>query len=170
MSSPVYPTSGALPAQSQHQNHGLAATHAPRIAIEAVTPSLDQGRFATKAIVNETVVVKATIFADGHDVLAAAICWHDDEGQQQRAPMSQVEPLGLDVWEGSFTPLRVGRHGFIIEAWWDVYATYHYELAKKHQAGVPIGLELEEGRQLVEQAAERSEGHGNNWNERTISA
>ncbi|NVF13273.1 alpha-1,4-glucan--maltose-1-phosphate maltosyltransferase [Vreelandella maris] len=158
MSSPVYPTSGAFPAQSQHQNHGLAATHAPRIAIEAVTPSLDQGRFATKAIVNETVVVKATIFADGHDALAAAICWHDDEGQQQRAPMSQVEPLGLDVWEGSFTPHRVGRHGFIIEAWWDVYATYHYELAKKHQAGVPIGLELEEGRQLVEQAAERSEG------------
>tara|TARA_R110001606_G_scaffold363313_1_gene517344 strand:+ start:5720 stop:7720 length:2001 start_codon:yes stop_codon:yes gene_type:complete len=148
----------ADPAQAQDPSHVLAAVQAPRIAIEAVTPSLDQGRFATKAIVNETVVVKATIFADGHDVLAAAVCWHDDKGQQQRAPMSQVEPLGLDVWEGSFTPHRVGRHGFIIEAWWDVYATYHYELVKKHQAGVPIGLELEEGRRLVEQAAERSEG------------
>lgn len=159
MSSPVHPTSGTLPTSQQQQpSHELAATQAPRIAIEAVSPSLDQGRFAAKAVVNEPVVVKATIFADGHDVLAAAICWNDDKGQQQRAPMRQVEPKGLDIWEGCFTPQRLGRHGFIIEAWWDVYATYHYELTKKHQAGVPIELELEEGRRLVEQAAERSEG------------
>ncbi len=158
MSSPVFPAAGALSAQEQHPSHELAATQAPRIAIEAVTPSLDQGRFAAKAVVNETVVVNATIFADGHDVLAAAICWYDDQGQQQRATMRPIEPKGLDGWEGRFTPQRVGRHGFIIEAWWDVYATYHYELTKKHQAGVPIALELEEGRRLVEQAAEHSEG------------
>nr|WP_298964335.1 alpha-1,4-glucan--maltose-1-phosphate maltosyltransferase [uncultured Halomonas sp.] len=158
MSSSVEPTTGALPAQHQQQQHGLAAIHAPRIAIESVTPSLDQGRFAAKAVVDEPVVVRATIFADGHDVLAAAICWYSDDGQQQRVPMRPVEPLGLDIWEGSFTPKRVARHDFIIEAWWDVYATYHYELTKKHQAGVPVELELEEGRRLVEQAAERSEG------------
>lgn len=158
MSSIVYPASGALSTQEQDLSQVQAATQAPRIAIESVTPSLDQGRFATKAVVEEPVLVKATIFADGHDVLAAAICWHDDEGMQQRVPMRQVEPLGLDIWEGSFTPHRVGRHGFIIEAWWDVYATYLYELTKKHQAGVPLELELEEGRRLIKSAAERSEG------------
>ncbi|WP_447043451.1 alpha-1,4-glucan--maltose-1-phosphate maltosyltransferase [Vreelandella sp. H-I2] len=161
MSSTVYPTSGAVPAQEQDPSQVIAATQAPRIAIESVTPSLDQGRFAAKAIVNEPVVVKATIFADGHDVLSAAICWQDDQGQQQRVPMRQIEPLGLDIWEGSFTPQRVGDHRFIIEAWWDIYATYHYELSKKHQAGVPVELELEEGRQLIERAAERASENDN---------
>lgn len=161
MSSTVYPTSGPVPAQEQDPSQVIAATQAPRIAIESVTPSLDQGRFAAKAIVNEPVVVKATIFADGHDVLSAAICWQDDQGQQQRVPMRQIEPLGLDIWEGRFTPQRVGDHRFIIEAWWDIYATYHYELSKKHQAGVPVELELEEGRQLIERAAERASENDN---------
>ncbi|RBI68164.1 alpha-1,4-glucan--maltose-1-phosphate maltosyltransferase [Vreelandella sulfidaeris] len=161
MSSTVYPTSGAVPAQEQDPSQVIVATQAPRIAIESVTPSLDQGRFAAKAIVNEPVVVKATIFADGHDVLSAAICWQDDQGQQQRVPMRQIEPLGLDIWEGRFTPQRVGDHRFIIEAWWDIYATYHYELSKKHQAGVPVELELEEGRQLIERAADRASENDN---------
>ncbi len=136
----------------------MAAIHAPRIAIEAVQPSLDHGRFAAKASVDEPVTVSAVIFADGHDVLAAAVCWHDDLGQQQRVPMQLVKPLGRDLWEARFTPRRIGRHGFIIEAWWDLYGTYRHELAKKHQAGVPVELELEEGRRLVVAAAERSEG------------
>ncbi|WP_346796140.1 alpha-1,4-glucan--maltose-1-phosphate maltosyltransferase [Halomonas sp. Bachu 37] len=158
MSSTLNSASGAVPAREQDPSHVMAAVQAPRIAIESVMPALDHGRFAAKATVDEPVVVKATIFADGHDVLAAAICWYDEQGRQQRVPMRQVEPMGLDVWEGRFTPQQVGRHGFIIEAWWDVYATYRYELSKKHQAGVPIELELEEGRRLIAQAAERSEG------------
>ncbi|SFU44848.1 alpha-1,4-glucan--maltose-1-phosphate maltosyltransferase [Halomonas korlensis] len=136
----------------------LAAVKAPRIAIESVQPSLDHGRFATKAIVDEPVIVRAVIFADGHDVLAAAVCWFDDQGNMQREAMQLIRPLGLDIWETRFTPRRVGRHAFIIEAWWDLYATYRSELTKKHQAGVSVTLELEEGRRLVERAAENSEG------------
>ncbi|WP_447926736.1 alpha-1,4-glucan--maltose-1-phosphate maltosyltransferase [Vreelandella sp. EE27] len=132
------------------------AVHAPRIAIEAVAPALEDGRFAAKATVDEPVRVSATIFADGHDVLAAEIGWVDDQGQEQRAPMQLAKPLGLDRWEGHFTPTRVGRHVFYIEAWWDVFATYRYELSKKHAAGVPIALELEEGRLLLERAAARA--------------
>lgn len=161
MSSSVTPDSRSLPAYEQEENSVLAAVQAPRIAIESVMPALDHGRFAAKAVVNEPVQVKATIFADGHDVLAAAVCWQDDEGREQRVPMQPAKPVGLDVWEGSFTPTRVGRHTFTIEAWWDIYATYRYELSKKHQAGVPISLELEEGRQLIERAAERASENNN---------
>ncbi|WP_447529610.1 alpha-1,4-glucan--maltose-1-phosphate maltosyltransferase [Vreelandella sp. TE19] len=132
------------------------AVQAPRIAIEAVAPALEDGRFAAKATVDEPVRVSATIFADGHDVLAAEIGWVDDQGQEQRAPMQLAKPLGLDRWEGHFTPTRVGRHVFYIEAWWDVFATYRYELSKKHAAGVPIALELAEGRLLLERAAARA--------------
>ncbi|HCR96283.1 MAG: alpha-1,4-glucan--maltose-1-phosphate maltosyltransferase [Halomonas sp.] len=161
MRSPVTPVSRPLSVQQQEPSDVLAAAQAPRIVIESIMPALDHGRFAAKAVVNEPVHVKATIFTDGHDVLAATVCWQDDEGREQRVPMRPTKPLGLDSWEASFTPTRVGRHTFMIEAWWDVYATYRYELSKKHQAGVPISLELEEGRQLIERAAERASENSN---------
>lgn len=148
----------STPPRARDENPALTrAVHAPRIAIEAVSPALDDGRFAAKATVGEPVRVAATIFADGHDVLAAEIGWIDDQGVERRAPMQLARPLGLDRWEGHFTPDRVGRHVFYIEAWWDVFETYRYELSKKHAAGVPIALELEEGRLLLERAAARAE-------------
>ncbi len=158
MSYPLQPATGGVATQEHGPVDVLAAVEAPRIAIESVQPSLDHGRFATKAIVDEPVTVRAVIFADGHDVLAAAVCWFDDQGNAQRETMKLVRPLGLDIWEARFTPRRVGRHAFVIEAWWDIYATYRYELTKKHQAGVSVTLELEEGRRLVKRAAENSEG------------
>lgn len=160
MSSPAHPPPEAD--QSRFQGHFqgdvMAAVHAPRIAIEGIKPSLDNGRFAAKAIVDEPVGITATIFADGHDVLAAAVCWHDDEGRQHREPMHATQPCGRDLYQGCFTPRRVGRHGFLIEAWRDIFGTYRDELSKKHEAGVPVELELEEGRRLLLQAMQRSEG------------
>ncbi|MHB0775738.1 alpha-1,4-glucan--maltose-1-phosphate maltosyltransferase [Halomonas sp. WWR20] len=158
MSSPARPTPGATPTHEQDPSHVLVAAQAPRIAIESVYPALDHGRFAAKATVGEPVEVTAVIFADGHDVLAAAVSWCDDQGTCHRMPMHLVRPLGKDLWEASFTPQRVGRHTFMIEAWWDVYGTYRDELFKKHHAGVSVELELEEGRRLVLEAAERTEG------------
>lgn len=151
-------TTGAIASSSRRDEAALTAARAPRIAIESVQPSLEQGRFAAKAIAGQPVEVSAVIFADGHDVLAAAVAWYDDQGQCRREPMHLVRPLGLDIWAASFTPQRLGRHSFAIEAWWDVFGTYREELFKKHQAGVPVGLELEEGRQLLVAAAERSQG------------
>lgn len=136
----------------------MAAAQSPRIAIESVQPALDYGRFAAKAVSGEPVHVTAVIFADGHEMLSAVVHWHDDQGQWQSVPMTRVRPLGNDLWEASFQPQRLGRHGFVIEAWWDIFGTYRDELYKKHHAGVPVGLELEEGRILVAKAIERAEG------------
>lgn len=155
MRSSLYQTPDA---SSSGDGDALAAAHSPRIAIEAVQPSLEQGRFAAKTIAGQPITVSAVIFADGHDVLAAAVNWCDDQGQHRREPMHLMRPLGKDIWEAAFTPTRVGRHTFVIEVWWDVFGTYRDELFKKHQAGVPVGLELEEGRRLLVNAAERMEG------------
>jgi len=53
-----------------------------RIAIEATQPVLEEGRFAAKAVIGQPVVVSSRVFADGHDQLAAAVCWRQkgDEG------------------------------------------------------------------------------------------
>ncbi|SEI90568.1 alpha-1,4-glucan--maltose-1-phosphate maltosyltransferase [Frateuria terrea] len=134
-----------------HKQALAAATQAPRIAIEAVTPCVDDGRFAIKRVVGDVVTVEADVFMDGHDKLAVALRWRAlDEKQWHELRM---EPLGNDRYRGRFTPTRMGRHEYTVQAWRDAYASYRHEIVAKHDAGVPIALEMREGQHLVEQTA-----------------
>ncbi|MGE7137140.1 maltotransferase domain-containing protein [Luteibacter sp. NPDC031894] len=127
------------------------ATRAPRVMIEAVQPTVDGGRFPTKRIVGQAVTVTADIFMDGHDVLAVRLRYRaQDEKAWRETPMHLVNN---DIHTGTFTPTRIGRYEFQVEAWRDPFATYRHEIELKHAAKVPLALELEEGRLLVEKRA-----------------
>ncbi|MGC5698623.1 alpha-1,4-glucan--maltose-1-phosphate maltosyltransferase [Pseudomonas sp. NFXW11] len=126
----------------------------PRIAIENASPVLDGGQFAAKAVVGQGIQVSAKVFADGHEQLAVRVCWrHEQQPDWHSQPLQEQ---GNDGWLGQFPVLQVGRYRFCIQAWIDQYASFCHELEKKHQAGVPLGLELQEGRMQLQQAAERS--------------
>ncbi|MDE2582702.1 MAG: alpha-1,4-glucan--maltose-1-phosphate maltosyltransferase [Rhodospirillales bacterium] len=131
-----------------------AAAVAPRIAIEAISPRVDGGPFAARRIVGEAVTIAADLICDGHGMLAAVALWRAaDETAWQEMPM---RPVGNDRWQAEIPLCRLGPHEFAVEAWYDAFATFRDELAKKHAAGLALGLELEEGRHLVAQAAARS--------------
>ncbi|MDR6936151.1 maltotransferase domain-containing protein [Luteibacter sp. 3190] len=132
------------------------ATSAPRVIVEAVQPTVDGGRFPAKRVVGKAIRVTADIFMDGHDVLAARLRYRaQDEKGWREAPMLLDNN---DIHAGSFTPTRIGRYEFQVEAWHDRYATWHHEVEVKHAAGVDIALELEEGRLLVEARAKDASG------------
>ncbi|MBV1799855.1 alpha-1,4-glucan--maltose-1-phosphate maltosyltransferase [Siccirubricoccus sp. G192] len=134
----------------------LAAAEAPRIGIEAVTPTVDAGRFPVKRVVGEVVEVSCDLICDGHDKLGAALLWRPADEPDWRE--ARLRPLGNDRWAAAFPLERMGRHVFMVEAWRDAFASFRDELEKKHSAGVPVALELEEGRLLVAGAAERAGG------------
>ncbi len=141
--SPTAPIRGPGPAVAPF-------TAAPRIAIERVTPSVDGGRFAVKRSVGDVVTVEADIFTDGHEKIAAELRWRAmDETTWQRAPLL---PTVNDRWQARFPLLRVGRHEFLIEAWWDHFGTFRRDLGKKREAGQPLAVEVAEGRALLEAA------------------
>ncbi len=128
-----------------------AAARAPRIAIEAVTPAVDEGRFPIKRILGDVVHIEADVFVDGHEKLTVCLLWRAaDEPDWHEARM---HPLGNDRWCATLPMTRIGRTLFTVEAWKDAFATYRDELEKKSTAGLNVGLELEEGRQMVETAA-----------------
>jgi starch synthase (maltosyl-transferring) len=131
--------------------------NAPRLAIEAITPKVEQGQFPVRRVMGETVVVEADIIADGHDKIAAEVLWRGaDQVDWQRSPMRL---MANDRWQGSFTLSRIGRYVFAILAWKDEFATFVDEITKKSNAGVSIDLELQEGLILLkesEKAAPRS--------------
>jgi starch synthase (maltosyl-transferring) len=128
----------------------------PRVMIEAITPAVDQAAFPVKRLLGENIAVRATIFGDGHDALAAELLWRSvNAGEWQRV---QMQPLGNDRWEAEFAPRRVGRHVFTIEAWRDEWGTFRRDLKRKHDADLDIILEIEEGCMRLRQVAERAAG------------
>lgn len=128
----------------------------PRIAIESTQPVLDGGQFAVKAVAGQTVTVRSKVFADGHDKLAVRVRWCNEATSIWHTDV--MKDLGNNAWQGQFKVLAPGRYRYCIEAWIDQFASFCYELEKKHGAGVPVSLELQEGRQQVQHAAERSDG------------
>ena len=131
----------------------VQAAKEARIGIEAVSPLVEGGRFAATRIVGEAVTVEADVVCEGHDQLGVALRWRAADETAWRE--LRMQPLGNDRWRARFALERIGRHLFTIEAWRDAFATFRDELGKKHDAGIDIRLELQEGRALVEKAAAR---------------
>lgn len=128
----------------------------PRIAIENTMPVIDGGQFAAKAVAGRDVTVTSKVFADGHDKLAVRIRWRSLQDELWNSEV--MSDLGNNGWRGQFNVPEQGRYVFCIEAWIDQFASFRYELEKKFGAGVPISLELQEGRNQVQMAVERSTG------------
>ena len=138
--------------QPTERSHGPVlslddALQLPRIAIEAVQPQVEAGRFAAKAIQGRPLDVSAVIFADGHEKLGGRLIWRSvRDSTWQRAPLKFDKN---DIWRARFVPDQLGRMEFAVEAWIDPYASYCDELKKKFNAGVPVKLELQEGELLI---------------------
>nr|MBA3621410.1 DUF3416 domain-containing protein [Euzebyales bacterium] len=120
-----------------------------RVQVQHVTPSVDCGRYAAKAVVGDGVVVGADVFREGHDKVAAAVRYRGPgDGGWREAPMR------LDVndrWLGRFTADRVGPWRYQVLGWTDHYTSWLDGFVKKHAGGwVDLDLECEEGARLLE--------------------
>ncbi|MEP6752537.1 MAG: alpha-1,4-glucan--maltose-1-phosphate maltosyltransferase [Candidatus Dormiibacterota bacterium] len=127
-----------------------------RVAIEAVSPEVEGGRFPAKRSLGERVVIEADVFADGHDAVACVARYrHESEGEWSEVPMVA---LGNDRWRAEITVSRLGRYLYTVEGWVDRFQTWRLQLAKRVAAGQDVALELEVGAKLVEAAAARATG------------
>jgi len=129
-----------------------------RTVISGVSPEIEGGQFAIKRTVGETVVVEADIFADGHDLLSAVLLFRSaGEAEWTETPMN---PLGNDRWQGAFQVVEMGVYHYTVLAWLDHFKSWQHDLAKKHEAGQDVAVDLLAGGQLVEAAAGRSANGG----------
>jgi len=126
----------------------------PALAIEAVYPEIDGGRWPIKRAVGDTVSVEADISKEGHDLLTARVVYREHGATAwQEAPM---RPTVNDRWRGEFRVDRNARYLYSILAFTDVYGSWRADLQKRIAAAQDVTSELLEGLRLVEQAAERA--------------
>ncbi|HVC13840.1 MAG TPA: alpha-1,4-glucan--maltose-1-phosphate maltosyltransferase [Acidimicrobiales bacterium] len=127
-----------------------------RAVIEDVKPTVDGGRFPAKAAVGDDVVVEATAFVDGHDLLACDLRVQR-EGQPEWTT-TDMAPLGNDRWRGTFHADAVGRYRFSVRAGVDRFATWRRDLVARADAGQDVRSELLVGAALLSKVAARASG------------
>jgi starch synthase (maltosyl-transferring) len=148
--------SAASPAS---QNTSATASEDPRagarpVVIEAVSPEIDGGRHPVKRTVGERFEVEADIFREGHDAISAVLKYRErGETAWRETPMAFVDN---DRWRGAFALERNTRYEYTLEGWPDLFGSWHHDVALKREAGQAIGLELIEGRALLDQALPRA--------------
>lgn len=144
-----------IPNQPQAQV-AVPASVLGRVAIEAVDPQVDGGRFAIKRALGERVVVEADIFADGHEVLAAVLLYRPvNERAWQEAPMRLFDN---DRWRGEFQVTQLQSFVYTIQAWVDAFQTWNRDFLKKYDAGQHVSVDLLTGAEIVRSAARRARG------------
>lgn len=143
------------PQEAKAQVPALVPDHArvTRIPATEVWPSIEDGLWPAKAVVGESFPVRATVFREGHDALAAEAILFDPTGEEvQRTLMRDIAP-GLDRYEARLLATSTGVWSFAISTWSDPFATWSHDASVKIAAGIDTELMLEEGALLMERAA-----------------
>jgi starch synthase (maltosyl-transferring) len=133
----------------------------PRIRIQLVRPTIEEGRWPVKRTAGDVVAVSADVFRDGHEVLRAVVRWQGNgESEWHEAPLTPLDAHHNGVrWTGAFRVEHVGLARWTIQAWVDVFAGWRDEVARKLDAGqIDMSGETSEGVVLLKDAAGHASG------------
>jgi starch synthase (maltosyl-transferring) len=104
-------------------------------------------------VTGETIPVRATVFREGHDAVAANLAVTRPDGAS--LPFLRFAPgaPGTDQWSAPLTFDAEGLWTWVVEAWDDPLGTWWHDAPLKVEAGVDVDLMLEEGARLYTEAA-----------------
>ena len=120
--------------------------------IRHLSPAQPEHRWPSKAFVGEVVPFAATVFREGHDLLATDVLLADPDGTISRHPLEQRVP-GTDRWHVEVQLQTPGTWRWQVEAATDDWATWLHAARLKIDAGVDVEVMLLGGAQLLERAA-----------------
>ena len=151
-----------------------------RIEIDDVRPVVSCGRYPAKAVVGEMVPVRATVWREGHEAVAATLVVRYlgrgyprlagtadrmmTAGSAATGGSQRVKPILIpmvpgstpDVFHGEFTPDSVGLWTFRVDGWGDPIGTWRHSITAKLDAGQSeseLSNDLLTGAKLFERAA-----------------
>ncbi|GAA4280259.1 alpha-1,4-glucan--maltose-1-phosphate maltosyltransferase [Gaetbulibacter aestuarii] len=114
-----------------------------RVVIDYVSPSVNNGLFYIKRVVDEIVNVCAFILADGHDVLGASVLYKHEKEKKWRETRMALDVN--DEWIASFTVEKQGLYTYKVEGWVDHALNWQHGIERKIEDGQFVKSELLEG-------------------------
>ncbi|WP_306642556.1 alpha-1,4-glucan--maltose-1-phosphate maltosyltransferase [Sanyastnella coralliicola] len=127
-----------------------------RTVVRDVWPTIESGRYAIKRVVGETVTVWADVFADGHDIVRAAIQYKHQSERKWREVPARLD--NADRWTGTFTVEKQGWYSYRVAGWADSALYWQYGITKKADAGVDVTVELMEGIEFMSFLQKKTKG------------
>ncbi|MEM7084616.1 MAG: alpha-1,4-glucan--maltose-1-phosphate maltosyltransferase [Bacteroidota bacterium] len=125
-----------------------------RVIIENISPQLDGGIHAIKAVVNEFIPVTADVLSDGHDLIAASLCYkHENASKWQEIRMSEVSN---DQWQAAFMVEKQGAYSYKIQGWVDYALNWQYGIGRKIEDGQTVTSELLEGVEYLQKITKKA--------------
>jgi starch synthase (maltosyl-transferring) len=131
-----------------------------RIPVHKVSPVIEGGAYSAKAVVGESIPIRATVFREGHDAVNASVVLTDPNGKERLEPMHPTTPLGFDWWTASVVLETEGAWTFRVEGWSDPWETWVHNAEIKIPAGIDVSLVCTEGIALFEASAAAAEAAG----------
>lgn len=127
------------------------------VIISNLSPLVEGGLYPTKRVVDETLVVEADIFKDGHDVVVAKLGWREAGARKwNEVPMELIEN---DRWKGELSFEKIGNYEISISAWADEILTWLHDFERRLVGKQEdFSTEIEEGRVILSTAAIRAAG------------
>ncbi len=126
---------------------------APAAVIENLLPSVNEGRFAVKRVVGESVEVTLDGFAHGHEKVACLLRYRGP-GDNSWSEI-EMEALGNDRWGARFAVDRIGLWQYAASCWIDHLATWREAFARRIDAE-DVRLAAKGGAELVALCAARA--------------
>lgn len=133
-----------------------------RLGIDEVSPVVSGGRYPAKAVVGEHIPVRATVWREGHDAVAATVVWRGPDGAERQTRMT-LDSAHTDRWSAMIVPDAVGLWSFRVDAWSDPWTTWRHTVEVKvgaAQGPDELANDLETGARLLTRAARRFPSNG----------
>ena len=125
-----------------------------RIPVLGVEPVVDAGRWPSQAVPGELIPVRATVFREGHDAVAATAVLVRPDGTDGPSTRMTLVNAGKDAYAATALPRRARATGACgSRAGRTPTAPGTTTPTIKVEAGVDVALMLEEGARLLERAA-----------------
>ena len=107
-----------------------------------------------KRTIDEKVRVRATVFADGHDLISCRVIYKPKAEEAWTSLL--MTALGNDRWEAEFRVPNLGNFCYTVEGWVDHFKTWRSDLVKRVAANQDLSVELLIGANLIADAALRA--------------
>lgn len=139
-----------------------------RIPVLDIWPVVSGGIRPVKAVVDEEILIAATVFREGHDSVAAEVVLTDPMGNDfSRTKLNSVGE-GTDRYTATIRANSEGLWTYRIEAWSDPVSTWLHHIHVKIPANVDVELEFSEGAILLSKISKLASAKDSNAIEKVI--